>query len=89
MTLCIGWFSTGAGPGSQRWRLLTAAVDAIRRRELDAQIVFVFCNRERGEDEGTDRFLDLVESFDIACLTLSSRRLRRERGGALSTPGEA
>ena len=50
--LRIGWFSTGAGAGSQRQRLLTATVDAIQRRDLAAEIAFVFCNRERGENEG-------------------------------------
>jgi len=86
MTLHVGWFSTGRGEGSRR--LLTAAVDAIRRGELDAEIAFVLCNRERGEYEATDQFLDLVASFGIPCVTLSSRRFRKERGGVLSKPGE-
>ena len=87
MPLRIGWFSTGRGEGSRR--LLTAAVDAIRRGDLDGEIAFVFSNRERGEHEGTDGFLDLAASFGVPCLTLSSRRFRRERGGELSKPGEA
>jgi folate-dependent phosphoribosylglycinamide formyltransferase PurN len=87
VTLRIGWFSTGRGEGSRR--LLSAAVEAIRRGELDAEIAFVFCNRERGEHEATDQFLDLAASFGIPCVTLSSRRFRRERDGALSKPGEA
>jgi folate-dependent phosphoribosylglycinamide formyltransferase PurN len=86
MTLRIGWFSTGRGEGSRR--LLTAAVEAIRGGRLDGEIAFVFCNRERGEYQATDGFLDLVASFGIPCLTLSSRRFRRERKGALSKPGE-
>ena len=86
MTLRVGWFSTGRGQGSRR--LLTAAADAIGAGELDAEIAFVFCNRERGEHEATDGFLDLATSYDIPCLILSSRRFRRERGGALSRPGE-
>lgn len=86
MTLRVGWFATGRGEGSRR--LLTAAVDAIRRDELDAEIAFVFCNRERGEYEATDGFLDLVASFGITGLTLSSRRFRRERDGTRSRPGE-
>lgn len=88
MTLRIGWFSTGGGEGSQRQRLLTAAVEAIRRGDLDAEIAFVFCNRERGEYPETDSYLDLVDSFGITCLTLSSRRFRRERGGELSRPDQ-
>ena len=86
MPLRIGWFSTGRGEGSRR--LLTAAVEAIRHGELDAHIAFVFCNRERGEYEATDGFLDLAASYGIPCLTLSSRRFRRERGGALSKSGQ-
>ena len=85
MTLRIGWFSTGRGQTSRR--LLTAAVDAIRAGTLDAQIVFVFCNRERGEHEPSDGFLDLVASYGIPCLTLSSRRFRKESGGQLSEAG--
>lgn len=88
MTLRVGWFSTGGRVGSQRQRLLTAAVDAIWQGELDAEIAFVFCNRERGEYEETDSYLDLVASFGLTCLTLSSRQFRRERGGELSKPGE-
>ena len=86
MTLRIGWFSTGRGEGSRK--LLTAAVDAIRSGELDAEIAFVFCNRERGEYEPTDGFLDLVASFGLPTVTLSSRRFRKERHGARSRPGE-
>ncbi|MCH7750915.1 MAG: phosphoglycerate transporter [Planctomycetes bacterium] len=86
MTLRVGWFSTGRGEGSRR--LLSAAAEAISKRELDAEIAFLFCNRERGEHDATDGFLDLAASFGIPCLTLSSRNVRRERGGALSQPGE-
>lgn len=85
MTLRVGWFSTGRGEGSRR--LLTAAVEAIRGGELNAEIAFVFCNRERGEYDAADGFLNTVDSFEIPCLTLSSRSFRRERGGDLSQPG--
>lgn len=88
MTLRLGWFSTGGGEGSQRQRLLTATVDLIRRGELDAEIAFVFCNRERGEHEATDSFLKLAESYAIPCITYSSRQFRRDRGGARSQPGQ-
>ena len=87
MTLRVGWFCTTGGENSRR--LLAAAAAAIRSGELDAQFAFVFCSRERGEYETTDGFLDLVASLDIPCLTLSSRRFRRERGGTLSKPGES
>ena len=86
MTLRVGWFSTGRGDGSRR--LLKAAADAIGAGDLDAEIAFLFCNRERGEYEATDGFLDLAESHGIPTITLSSRQFRRDRGGALSEPNE-
>ncbi|MCH7697456.1 MAG: phosphoglycerate transporter [Chloroflexi bacterium] len=86
MTLRVGWFSTGRGDGSRR--LLKAATDAIGAGDLDAEIAFLFCNRERGEYEATDGFLDLAESHAIPTIRLSSRQFRRDRGGALSKPGE-
>jgi folate-dependent phosphoribosylglycinamide formyltransferase PurN len=88
MTLRIGWFTTGAGPGSQRWRMFTAVLDEIRAGRLDAELAFVFCNRERGENEGTDALLDLVESHHVPLVALSSRSFRRARGGELSKHGE-
>ncbi len=75
--LRIGWFSTGRGEGSRR--LLTAAVEAVRRGALQTEIAFVFCNRERGEAESTDQFLDLVASYGIPLVTLSYGRYRRQR----------
>ena len=86
MTLRIGWFATGRGEGSPK--LLSAALDAIGSGALDAEIAFVFCNRERGEYEATDRFLDLVEASGVPLLTLSSRAFRKVHGGERSRPGE-
>jgi len=86
MTLRVGWFATGRGEGSRA--LLRAAIAAIEAGELDAEPAFVFCNRERGEYEATDGFLDLVEAHGITCLTLSSRAFRRKRGGTRSRAGE-
>ena len=76
LALKLGWFSTGRGQGSLG--LLTAALDAIRVDRLNASIDFVFCNRERGEAAGSDRFMDFVESRRIDLVTLSSRRFRRD-----------
>ncbi|MDE3095754.1 MAG: phosphoglycerate transporter [Chloroflexota bacterium] len=83
--LRIGWFATGRGEGSQR--LLRAAVEAIRDRSLDAQIAFVFCNREQGQAPATDVFLDQVRAYGIPLVTLSDRRFRRERGGEIARAG--
>ena len=74
----IGWFSTGRGEGSRG--LLAAALEAIDQGRLDADIEFVFCNRDRGQHEGTDRFLDMVEARGIPLVMLSSRAFRRAHG---------
>lgn len=84
--LRVGWFSTGRGPGSRA--LLAAAVEAIRRGELRAEIPFVFCNRERGQDPHTDQFLDLAAGHGLRTLTLSDRAFRRRVGGAVARAGE-
>ncbi len=78
--LRLGWFSTGRGEGSRG--LLTAALDAIDSGRLNARMEFVFVNRERGQHEGTDRYMDLVEERDIPLVTLSSQRFRTEHGRA-------
>lgn len=83
--LRIGWFSTGRGEGSQK--LLRAAVDAIRNGRLDADIAFVFSNRERGTHEATDQFFDQVLACDIPLITLSDARFRREAGGEVARKG--
>lgn len=77
--LRIGWFSTGRGEGSRG--LLRFIRDAIDQGGLDAEIEFVFSNREPGEAEGSDQFFDLVRSCGLPLVTLSSSRYRQERGG--------
>ena len=77
--LRIGWFSTGRGGGSRG--LLRFIRDAIDQGRLDAQIEFVFSNREPGEAEGSDQFFELVRSYRIPLVTWSSGRYRRENGG--------
>ena len=77
--LRIGWFSTGRGEGSRG--LLRFVADAIGEGRLDAKIEFVFSNREPGEAEGSDAFFELVRSYGLPLVTLSSARYRREHGG--------
>ncbi len=77
--LKIGWFTTGRGPGSRAF--FTTVQEAIVSGGLDARFEFVFVNRERGEAEGSDSFINLVEANDVPLVTLSSRRYRREHGG--------
>jgi phosphoribosylglycinamide formyltransferase-1 len=82
----VGWFSSGRGPGSQA--LLAAACVAIERGDLPVEIVYVFCNRERGEHEPADRFLDLAKSHGLPIVTLSSTAFRRRMGGEMARAGE-
>ena len=77
--LKLGWFSTGRGEGSLG--LLRTVQDAIGSGELQAQIEFVFSNREPGEAEGSDNFFRQVRDYGIPLVTLSSQRFRREQGG--------
>ena len=46
MTLRLGWFTAGRGPGSRG--MFERALAAIDDGSLDAQIAFVFMQRERG-----------------------------------------
>ncbi len=78
MTLRLGWFSTGRGPGSRR--LLATVQDEIADGRLDAAIAVVFCNREPGQDPQTDLFLEQVRGYGLPLVCLSSLRFRRERG---------
>ena len=78
--LKLGWFSTGRGEGSQG--LLRLVQGRIAAGDLPATIQFVFQNRVRGEAEGSDQFQDLVRSYGIPLVTLSSQRFRKERGAS-------
>ena len=84
MTLRIAWFASARGTSSRL--LLRAALGAIERGRLDAEVVCVFCNRERGQSANTDAFLDDVEAAGIPLVASSSLAWRRRVGGAVSDP---
>jgi len=86
LTLTIGWFSTGRGPGSRR--LLATVHDEIAAGRLDARIAFVFCNREPGQDPQTDLFLEQAGGYGLPLVCLSSLRFRQERGESPARPDE-
>ncbi len=73
----LGWFATGRGEGSRG--ILKEVQEAITKGELDAEIEFVFCNRERGETEKTDGFLDMVEGYGPPLVTYSYKDYRESR----------
>ena len=70
----LGWFATSRGKTSAK--LLDAVQSRINRGEINAEIAFVFCNREAGEGENSDRFFELVESCNIPLVRLSSKRFK-------------
>ncbi len=72
----IGWFSSGRGSGSRE--LLTTMQQNIEKGNVRAKIAFVFCNRDRGFSEETDRFLDLVQSYEIPLVCFSSVKFREK-----------
>jgi phosphoribosylglycinamide formyltransferase-1 len=74
----IGWFSTGRGAGSKA--LLKTTQDSIKDGELDVEIEFVFCSRERGETEATDQYLDMVDGYGIPLVSFSYQKYRAMRG---------
>lgn len=75
----LGWFSTARGPSSRA--LLRAVWEAVQRGELDAQIAFVFCNREQGESAETDEFLAQVKGYGLPLVAFSFDKFRREHHG--------
>ena len=78
----LGWFATSRGKTSKK--LLEAVWDSINRGEIEAEIAFVFSNREVGEGENSDRFFELVRSYDIPLVCLSSKRFKAEQGARFS-----
>lgn len=72
----IGWFSTGRGQGSLN--LLHAIVAAIKQRAINAELAFVFCSREKGDAEGSDRYLQQVKDYGLNLVCFSSKRFKPE-----------
>jgi phosphoribosylglycinamide formyltransferase-1 len=86
VTLRLGWFTAGRGPGSRGMfeRTLTAIDDG----SLDAAIEFVFMHRERGEGDGSDGFMDRANARGIPVASLSSQHFRREHDGDFASHRE-
>ena len=74
----IGWFSTGRDKAARD--LLKAAQSAIKLGEIEAEIAFVFSNREPGESEESDLFFKLVESYHIPLIYFSYQNFKARRG---------
>jgi folate-dependent phosphoribosylglycinamide formyltransferase PurN len=70
----LGWFSTGRDKAARD--LLTVAQRSIALGEIQADITFVFCNREPGESKESDLFQKLVESYGLPLVCFSSKEFK-------------
>ena len=76
-TYQLGWFSTGRDKAARD--LLTVAQRIIVLGEIQADIAFVFCNREPGESKESDLFLKLVESYGLPLVYFSSKESQTDQ----------
>jgi folate-dependent phosphoribosylglycinamide formyltransferase PurN len=76
----LGWFSTGRDKAARD--LLQAVNSSIKLGEIEAEIAFVFSNREPGESEEGDLFLKLVEDYHIPFISFSYQKFKARQ----STP---
>ena len=74
----LGWFSTGRDKAARE--LLQVAQSSIERGEIEAEIAFVFCNREPGESKESDLFLKLVDDYRIPVVTFSYQEFKAGQG---------
>ena len=72
--LKIGWFSTGNGKGSLGF--IDFLLNQITKKSLNVSLEFVFCNRELGEAEGSDEYINYVIQNNINLITLSSKNFQ-------------
>ncbi len=82
----IGWFSTGRDKAARD--LLGTVQNSIKQGEIEAEIAFVFCNREPGESGESDLFLNLVEEYHIPLVCFSSQKYKSARGVSNPKPGK-
>ncbi len=83
----LGWFSTGRDKAARD--LLTAANNSIKRGEVKAGIDFVFCNREAGESEESDLFINLVEDYHVPLVCFSYQKFKARQGVSIMEPAGA
>ena len=70
----IGWFSTGRDEAA--CQLLKAVWESIEAGEIQAEISFVFSNREPGEAKESAPFFELVRGYDIPLICFSHRKFK-------------
>jgi len=82
----IGWFSTGRDKEARD--LFESVLAAINEGTIEAEIAFAFCSRCEGEDEESDRFIELVRQSGVQVVCLSSRSFKPElrKAGLAESP---
>jgi phosphoribosylglycinamide formyltransferase-1 len=68
----IGWLSSGRDPAARN--LLADVVGRAGLDEIPLDIRVVFCDREPGESEESDLFLELADDLGFSTVSLSSAR---------------
>jgi phosphoribosylglycinamide formyltransferase-1 len=81
--LTIGWFSTGKDEAARQ--LLQVVYEKIQSGEIKGSIAFVFSNRESGEAKESDLFFELVNSYHIPLVCLSSSKFEATQRVAASS----
>jgi len=78
----LGWFSTGRDKAARD--LLTVVNNSIKQGEIEAEIAFVFSNREPGESEESDLFFKLVEGYHIPLICFSYQKFKASKGALIT-----
>jgi len=73
----FGWFSTGRDKAARD--LFETAFNAINQGDIEAEIAFVFCSREPGESEESDRFISMVNNNKIPHISYSYKKFKNGR----------
>ncbi len=78
----LGWFSTGRDKAARD--LLQVVNSSIKQGEIEAEIAFVFSNREPGESEESDLFFKLVEDYHIPLICFSYQKFKVSKGTSIT-----
>ncbi len=72
----IGWFTTGRGPGSLG--LFSTIRSKIKSGEIDAQLAFVFLNREVKGNQNRAKLISMAEEDGVPVIILPSDGFRTD-----------
>jgi len=75
----IGWFTTGRGPGSLG--LFSTVRSMIKSKEIDAELSFVFMNREVKGNQNRAKLIAMAEEDGIPVIILPSDGFRNDLKG--------